>query len=83
VVGASSSKLPPEPKSQVLIVEDDPAVSKLIKSYLEGEGYGVAVAGTVAGMRAAVESGKVDLIILDVVLPDEDGWRALRWIRAR
>jgi two-component system OmpR family response regulator len=73
----------PSAKAHVLIVEDDAAVSKLIESYLDREGYNVAVAGTVADMRAAVEAGKVDVIILDVVLPDEDGWSALRWIRAR
>ena len=70
-------------KLGVLIVEDDPAVAKLLKTYLEREGYSAAVAETVADMRTAVEAGKVDLVLLDVVLPDEDGWSALRWLRAR
>jgi two-component system, OmpR family, response regulator len=70
-------------KSQILVVEDDPAVSKLLKTYLEREGYAVMVAETVGEMRAAVERAPVDMIILDVVLPDEDGWSALRWLRAR
>src|SRR5271163_928553 len=34
-------------------------------------------------MRAAVERAPVDMVILDVMLPDEDGWSALRWLRAR
>jgi two-component system, OmpR family, response regulator len=70
-------------KAHVLVVEDDVAVAKLVKSGLEHEGYGVSVVGTVAGLRAAIEAGNVDLVILDVMLPDEDGWSALRWIRAR
>jgi len=70
-------------KPQILVVEDDPAVSKLIKTYLEREGYGVVVAETVGAMRAAVGRAPIDMVILDVVLPDEDGWSALRWLRAR
>jgi len=70
-------------KPQILVVEDDASVSKLIKTYLEREGYGVAVAETVGAMRAALERAPVDMVILDVVLPDEDGWSALRWLRAR
>jgi len=70
-------------KPRILVVEDDPAVSKLIKTYLEREGYSVVVAETVQEMRAAIERAPVDMVILDVVLPDEDGWSALRWLRAR
>jgi len=70
-------------KTQILVVEDDTGVSKLIKTYLEREGYAVAVAETVGEMRAAVERAPVDMVILDVMLPDEDGWSALRWLRAR
>src|SRR5258706_13409249 len=61
-------------KLRVLIVEDDLAVAKLLKTYLEREGYSAAAAETVADMRTAVEADKVDLVLLDVVLPDEDGW---------
>jgi len=69
-------------KPQILMVEDDKAVSKLLKTYLEREGYGVVVAETVGEMRAAIERTPVDMVILDVILPDEDGWSALRWLRA-
>jgi len=70
-------------KPQILVVEDDKAVSMLVRTYLEREGYGVIVAETVGEMRAAIERAPVDMVILDVILPDEDGWSALRWLRAR
>jgi len=67
----------------VLVVEDDGAVSKLVKTYLEREGYAVSTAETVRDMRRTVAGGEIDIIILDVGLPDEDGWSALRWLRAQ
>lgn len=70
-------------KQKILAVEDDRAVTKLLHTYLEREGYAVLDADTVAAMRRTIESTSVDLVILDVGLPDEDGWSALKWIRAR
>ena len=81
--GTHETKSQTGAKPQILVVEDDSAVSKLIKTYLEREGYSVVVAETVQEMRAAIERAPVDMVILDVVLPDEDGWSALRWLRAR
>jgi DNA-binding response OmpR family regulator len=80
---SSEVQTPTEVKLRVLIVEDDLAITKMLKTYLEREGYSTAGAATVADMRTAVEAGRVDLVLLDVVLPDEDGWSALRWLRAR
>jgi DNA-binding response OmpR family regulator len=70
-------------KLHILIVEDDDSISMPTKTYLEHEGYDISVSGSVAGMRTATQEGTVDLVILDVGLPDEDGWSALRWLRAR
>jgi DNA-binding response OmpR family regulator len=72
-----------QPKTQILIVEDSATVSNLIKTYLEREGYGISVTATVGEMRAVLGSTPVDMVVLDVVLPDGDGWSALRWLRAR
>jgi DNA-binding response OmpR family regulator len=70
-------------RTQILVVEDDAAVSKLIKTYLERKGYDVVVVESVRAMRTAVDCAPVDMVILDVVQPDDDGWSALRWLRAR
>jgi DNA-binding response OmpR family regulator len=70
-------------RRHVLIVEDDPNISKVIVNYLEKEGYGASSVETVAAMRSRISDKDVSLVILDVGLPDEDGWSALRWLRAR
>ena len=69
--------------SKILIVEDDRAVFRLLQSYLEREGYSVVNAETVASMRRTIDSTPVSMVLLDVGLPDEDGWSALKWLRAR
>ena len=69
--------------SKILIVEDDPAVFRLLQTYLQREGYVILHAETVASMRRIAESTQVSLVLLDVGLPDEDGWSALKWLRAR
>jgi len=81
MAGVPSDKLRVKPSSHVLIVEDDVSVSKLIKTYLEREDYRASIAGTVAQMRSTVAETKIDLVILDLRLPDENGWSALRWLR--
>ncbi len=70
-------------KVKILAVEDDRSIAKLLHTYLEREGYAVSDSDTVAAMRRTVESTQVDLVLLDVGLPDEDGWSALKWLRAR
>jgi DNA-binding response OmpR family regulator len=70
-------------QERILLVEDDWAVIKLLTDYLGRNGYDVTSVGKVDALRRLVETIKIDLIILNVVLPDEDGWSALCWLRAR
>jgi DNA-binding response OmpR family regulator len=63
----------PAPRSTILLVEDDAAVAYLMTDVLETSGYQVREAATGAAARAIVEQFEPDLIILDLVLPDEDG----------
>jgi DNA-binding response OmpR family regulator len=57
----------------ILLVEDDAAIAFMLKDVLESTGYQVREAATGAAARAALEHVQPDLIILDLVLPDEDG----------
>ena len=58
---------------KILIVEDDPDISDLLKRVLESDGYEVAMATDSAGALRAVAEGAPDLVLLDVVLGGEDG----------
>jgi two-component system response regulator MtrA len=57
----------------IFIVEDDAAIAFMLSDVLETTGYQVREAATGAAARALVEHERPDLIILDLVLPDEDG----------
>jgi len=58
---------------KILIVEDDPDISDLLKRVLESDGYEVETATDSAGALKAVAESAPDLVLLDVVLGGEDG----------
>jgi DNA-binding response OmpR family regulator len=58
---------------KILVVEDDPDISDLLKRVLESDGYEVEMATDSAGALRAVAEGEPDLVLLDVVLGGEDG----------
>jgi excisionase family DNA binding protein len=65
---------------RVLVVDDDPSVREYVRASLELEGYVVVEAdGAEEGMRA-IEAEPPDLILLDVMMPNVDGWELLRRI---
>lgn len=67
---------------KVLIIEDDPDINQLIRTYLEKEGYRVSAALTgTEGMRLA-KSEHPDMIILDLMLPEMDGFEICKRIRS-
>lgn len=66
----------------LLVVEDEDNIREVIASYLEREGYRVLQAENGREALAIFEAEAVDLIILDLMLPDLDGETALRHIRA-
>jgi len=67
----------------ILVIEDDPAMNAGLKDNLEIEGYRVLTAGTVRQGREAVLTGKPDLILMDLMLPDGDGVSLCRNLRAQ
>jgi DNA-binding response OmpR family regulator len=66
-----------------MIVEDEESISMVLKAYLTHAGYTVEQAWD--GLQAIdlFERLKPELVLLDVVLPDMDGWMILKWIRER
>ncbi|HYP72172.1 MAG TPA: response regulator, partial [Variovorax sp.] len=70
------------PSDNVLIVDDDREIRELLTTYLVKNGLRVTAVPTGRHMRAALEaSGPFDLIILDLMLPGEDGLTLCRDLR--
>lgn len=66
---------------RILTVEDDLEISNLIVKTLSEETYHVDAAHTGQEARKALQTQVYHLVILDLMLPDLDGWELLRWIR--
>ena len=71
------------PADHILVVDDDPEIRHLLKQYLEKSGYQVTAVGEGGGMWMALERTRVDLIVLDLMLPGEDGLELCRTLRTR
>lgn len=67
---------------KVLIIEDDKGIAELERDYLEANGFEVQMAFTGLSGKKAALSSPVDLILLDIMLPGEDGFQVCREIRA-
>ena len=67
--------------SHILVVDDQPEICELVRDYLTSEGYSVQSTHDGAGMRRTMAQDPVDLVILDLILPDEDGLTLARWLR--
>lgn len=68
---------------KILVVEDDREMNQGISYVLEEEGYRTISAHTIAEGQDAYEKNGADLILLDVNLPDGEGFGFCRWIRER
>ena len=65
----------------VLIVDDEPRIRTMLRRYLADEGFKVSEAADGAGMRAALAREAIDLVLLDLMMPGEDGLSLARCIR--
>jgi two-component system OmpR family response regulator len=66
----------------ILIVDDQQEICDVVQEYLTGEGYRVSAAHDGSGMRRVLAQGHVDLVILDLMLPGEDGLTLARSLRS-
>ncbi|MBT8457180.1 MAG: response regulator transcription factor [Rhodobacteraceae bacterium] len=68
-------------EQKILIVDDDRQVTAFLDRFFSKHGYVTATAASAKELYAAVEKDRFDLIVLDLILPDEDGFEAARQIR--
>ena len=67
--------------SQILVVDDDPEIVRLLKAYLELEQYQVATAYDGKTALSLLQQYHPQLMILDLMLPDRDGWQITQTVR--
>ena len=71
---ASDGPAPADDAAHLLIVDDDRRIRELLRRYLVAEGYRVTTAGTAAEATTAMRNMAFDLVVLDVMMPGEDGF---------
>lgn len=68
------------PSQRVLIVDDDPDIVEIVRINLEAAGFETLAAGDGAEGLEKVTADQPDLVVLDVLMPEMDGWEVLRRI---
>jgi DNA-binding response OmpR family regulator len=67
--------------NKVLVVDDDPGIVKVVRAYLKQEGFQVLVAYDGKKAMQIARNDKPDLVVLDLMLPEMDGWEVCRALR--
>src|SRR5258708_3699270 len=67
--------------TKILVVDDDPHIRELVRAFLRNDGFDVAEAGDGVDALTFGESSKVDLVALDIMMPNLDGWELCRELR--
>jgi two-component system OmpR family response regulator len=70
-------------QDHILVVDDDAEIRALLREYLQKQGYRVSAVADGKAMRGAIEVSKPDVIVLDLMLPGEDGLSLCRHVRAQ
>lgn len=65
-------------KRLILVVDDEPAIVRLVRAKLQADGYGVITAGSGAQAIEIFDQERPDLVILDLMMPEMDGFETLR-----
>ena len=68
-------------KHLILVVDDEPAIVRLIRAKLQADGYAVVTAESGESALESVERERPDLVVLDLMMPGMDGYETLRRIR--
>lgn len=70
-----------ENNKKVLIIDDEPSIHKLITIILEEEGFQIVGPQAHDEARRSVKKGKPDIIILDIMMPEVDGFDVLKMLK--
>jgi two-component system KDP operon response regulator KdpE len=81
--GGASAPRRSEGRRLILIVDDDERLREFVRVNLEMEGYSVREAGSAEEGLSALDDEPPDLILLDVMMPQVDGWEMLRRVHER
>jgi DNA-binding response OmpR family regulator len=79
-LGSDTSSI--EAAARILVVEDDAAISAMVTSFLQIEGYSVDAVSNGRALDVKLARSRVDLILLDIMLPEESGLDICKRIRA-
>ena len=70
-------------KAKILVIDDDPKLNRLLSDYLGGQDYKVYSALLPGEGESLLQREKPDLLVLDVMMPEKDGFEVLSGLRAR
>ena len=71
------------PNSKIMVADDDSNICELLRLYLEKEGFDTVLAENGALALELFDREKPDLILLDIMMPQLDGWQVCREIRKK
>jgi len=71
----------PTATRRILVVDDDREIVRLVRAYLEQAGFHVLTAYDGESALHAIRRDRPDLVVLDLMLPDRDGWEITRLVR--
>src|SRR5947209_7701316 len=77
----STMAIEAKPDAPVLVVDDDPKILGLVRTYLQREGLGVVTAGDGSVALDEIRRSRPQLVVLDLMLPGLDGMSVLRQLR--
>jgi two-component system, OmpR family, alkaline phosphatase synthesis response regulator PhoP len=75
------STVTPRPERPILVVDDDAKIVRLVRTYLEREGFAVVAAADGPAALDAIETHRPSLVVLDLMLPELDGRAVIRAVR--
>ncbi len=78
-----TAEAPTPPGRHLLVVDDDDRIRDLLKTFLQRHGFRVTGAADAPAARRLLEVLHFDLLILDVMMPGEDGFSLAGWVRRR